>query len=104
MTTIHEPTVNRALTPNRPARPRRTVVENDDYAAFTRRIVAALGKRVASGDVEALRDLLALVHEVDQAATVAVAGLRETGYSWAEIANRIGTTRQAAQQRWGGDR
>jgi hypothetical protein len=97
-------TVKAALTPNRPVPRRRTVVENDEYAAFTRRIVAALGRRVATGDVEALRDLLALVHEVDQAAHVAVTGLRDTGYSWAEIANRIGTTRQAAQQRWGGER
>jgi DNA-binding XRE family transcriptional regulator len=30
-----------------------------------------------------------------------VAGLRRAGYSWAEIASRIGITRQAAQQRWG---
>ena len=28
-------------------------------------------------------------------------GTRE-GYSWAEIAARLGVTRQAAQQRWGG--
>ncbi len=27
--------------------------------------------------------------------------LWEFGYSWAEIASRLGTTRQAAQQRWG---
>jgi hypothetical protein len=42
---------------NRPARPRRRdVVENDDFAAFARRIIRAHGKRVATGDVEALRD------------------------------------------------
>jgi hypothetical protein len=101
MTTL---SVKTALTPNRSVPRRRAVVENDEYAAFTRRIVAALGRRIASGDVEALADLLALVHEVDQAAHVAVTGLRESGYSWAEIAARIGTTRQAAQQRWGGER
>ena len=28
-------------------------------------------------------------------------GLREFGYSWADIAGRLGVTRQAAQQRWG---
>jgi len=32
---------------------------------------------------------------------VAVDGLRGSGYSWAEIAARIGVSRQAAQQRWG---
>jgi hypothetical protein len=30
----------------------------------------------------------------------AVDGLRGLGYSWAGIAARLGTTRQAAQQRW----
>ena len=29
----------------------------------------------------------------------AVKGLRACGYSWAEIGSRLGTTRQAAQQR-----
>jgi hypothetical protein len=104
MTASSAVTVKTVLTPSRAVRPRRTVVENDEYAAFTRRIVTALGRRIATGDVEALRDLLALVQEIDQAAHIAVTGLREVGYSWAEIAARIGTTRQAAQQRWGGDR
>jgi hypothetical protein len=31
----------------------------------------------------------------------AVKGLRDCGYSWAEIGSRLGITRQAAQQRWG---
>ncbi|PZS26636.1 MAG: hypothetical protein DLM59_17890 [Pseudonocardiales bacterium] len=85
-----------------PGRGRR-VVENDDYAAFLRRAVAAHGRRVACGDVEALAALLALAEDVDTAAAQGVAGLRAAGYSWAEIAARVGVTRQAAQQRWGGD-
>jgi hypothetical protein len=91
-------TVNRALTANRRNRAR---VENDDYAAFARRIVAAHGRRIAAGDVERLRDLVALAEEVDRATDTAVAGLRRVGYSWTEIADRLGITRQAAQQRWG---
>jgi hypothetical protein len=90
--------VNRALTRNRRTRTR---VENDDYAAFARRIVAAHGRRIAAGDVERLRDLVALAEEVDRATDTAVAGLRRVGYSWTEIATRLGITRQAAQQRWG---
>jgi hypothetical protein len=42
-----------------------------------------------------------LATELDEAIGRAVIGLRETGYSWAEIAARLGVTRQAAQQRWG---
>jgi hypothetical protein len=97
-TTAERPnSVNRALTRDRRHRAR---VENDGYAAFARRIVAAHGRRIAAGDVERLRDLVALAAEVDHATTVAVAGLRRVGYSWAEIANRLGIKRQAAQQRW----
>ena len=81
---------------------RRDDVENPDYAAFARRIIRAHGRRIAGGDVEGLADLLALRDELDAATQTAVDGLRAFGYSWSEIASRLGTTRQAAQQRWGG--
>jgi len=106
------PTVNRGLTSEQPAaadrpstrtRPRRWV-ENDDYAAFTRRILAAHGRRIARGDVEGLAVLAALAADVDAATATAVAGLRDAGYSWADIGSRLGMTRQAAQQRWGASR
>ena len=39
---------------------------------------------------------------LDQAITEAITGLRTgAGYSWADIALRLGISRQAAQQRWG---
>jgi hypothetical protein len=90
-------TVKPRLTANRPRR----VVENDDYGAFARRILAAYARRVASGDVEALSQMAALVTDLDEAIGQAVTGLRDFGYSWAEIGLRLGITRQAAQQRWG---
>ena len=85
------------LTPNRARR----LVENDEFAAFTRRILRAYARRVATGDVEALTLMLGLSAELDTAIGQAVTGLRGFGYSWAEIGNRLGITRQAAQQRWG---
>ena len=93
--------VNGALTLKGPTRP---VVENDTYLAFARRVVRAAGRRVADGDVDALAELLALAEVVEASIDTAVAGLRAYGYSWAEIAARIGISRQAAQQRWGGER
>jgi hypothetical protein len=91
--------VNTVLTPKRRLRP---VVENDDYAAFTRRVVAAHGRRIAAnGDVDALAQLVNLGDDIETAIQAAVTGLRGYGYSWAEIALRLGITRQAAQQRWG---
>ena len=84
------------LTPDRAAR----VVENDEYAAFARRVLRAYARRVADGDVEALTLMLGLSAEIDTAIAQAVTGLRGSGYSWAEIGSRLGITRQAAQQRW----
>jgi len=90
-------TVKDPLTPNRAGR----VVQNDEYAAFARRVLRACARRVADGDVEALTLMLGLSAEIDDAIRQAVTGLRAFGYSWAEIGSRLGITRQAAQQRWG---
>jgi hypothetical protein len=93
-------TVKNTLTPDRAGR----TVENDEYAAFARRVLRAYARRVADGDVEALTLMLGLSAEIDTAISQAVTGLRAFGYSWAEIGSRLGVTRQAAQQRWGGTR
>ena len=90
-------TVKISLTSNRARR----LVENDEYAAFARRVLRAYARRVTDGDVEALTLMLGLSAEIDDAIAQAVTGLRAFGYSWAEIGSRLGVTRQAAQQRWG---
>ena len=92
-------TVNTSLTPNR----RRRVVENDEYAAFLHRVIRAYSRRVAAGDIDAIADMAVTADEIDIAIRQAIIGLRKRGYSWADIAARLGVTRQAAQQRWGGD-
>ena len=76
--------------------------ENDEYAAFARRVLRAYARRVADGDIEALTLMTDLADEIDTAISQAVTGLRGFGYSWAEIGSRLGITRQAAWQRWGG--
>jgi hypothetical protein len=78
------------------------VVENDAYSAFARRVLRAYARRIATGDIDALALITALAADIDTAIAEAVAGLRATGYSWAEIGTRLGISRQAAQQRWGG--
>jgi hypothetical protein len=97
----HQPagtnTVKTRLTPKR----LRPVVENDAYAAFAHRILTAYARRIAGGDIESLPLLTDLAADIDTAIGEAVTGLRGFGYSWAEIATRLGVTRQAAQQRWG---
>ena len=91
-------TVKNPLTSKRAVRVR----ENDEYAAFARRVLRAYARRVATGDVEALTLMTDLADEIDSAISQAVKGLRGFGYSWAEIGSRLGITRQAAWQRWGG--
>ncbi len=89
--------VNRQLTRRRRGR----VTENDEYGAFARRVIHAWARRVAAGDIDAIGDMAAAARELDDAMRRAVTGLRAKDYSWAEIATRLGITRQAAQQRWG---
>jgi hypothetical protein len=89
--------VKASLTPKRRGR----VIENDQYAAFVRRVIAAYSRRIAAGDIDGITDMTRIAAELDNAIAEAVTGLRATGYSWADIAARLGVTRQAVQQRWG---
>lgn len=91
--------VNSRLTPGR----RRKVTENDEYAAFLRRAIRAFGRRIASGDIDALAGAAFLSAQLDATIRESVTGLRARGYSWADIGRQLGVTRQAAQQRWGGE-
>jgi hypothetical protein len=93
-------TVNHTLTPA-PRQRRCDVVENDEYAAFARRIIRAHARRVAAGDIEALTDMAGLSDQLDTAIRDAITGLRAFGYSWADIGTRLGISKQAAQQSWG---
>lgn len=80
--------------------------ETPEIAAAARRMVRAVGKR-AGGDLEGLADLAALREVVDAELAGAVTQLRagaqltNGGYSWADVAQVLGITRQAAQQRFG---
>ena len=95
----HRSGVNRSLTPKR----RKRVTENDDYAAFVRRAIRAYSRRVADGDIDALTGMTDLSADLDAAIGQAITALRaQYGYSWADIAGRLGITRQAAHKRWGG--
>ena len=77
------------------------ITENDEYARFLRRVIRAYSRRVASGDIEAITTMATLADDLEDATRNAITGLRAFGYSWADIAMRLGITRQGAQQRWG---
>jgi hypothetical protein len=65
------------------------------------RQIKAYARRVGQGDVEELPRMIDMHRVLDEALAEAVIGLREFGYSWGSVASRTGTSRQAAQQRWG---
>lgn len=75
--------------------------ETTDYLDAARRFIRAAGRRVAEADEVELGMLLDLRRVLDEAVAEAVKGQRDRGLSWAYIASAAGTTRQAAQQRWG---
>lgn len=82
-------------------RPKREV-ENTEFLGFALRILEAAGRRVATGDIDALPLLLELGDRARLAEVNAVIGLRlDHGYTWQEIGDRCGFTRQAASKRWG---
>jgi hypothetical protein len=77
------------------------IVENDEYAAFVRRVLRAYSRRIGEGDIEAIGAMARLGDDLENATKDAITALRAFGYSWADIALRLGITRQGAQQRWG---
>ena len=79
---------------------RRGKVETTEYLGAARRFIRAAGERVADADPIDLADLIALEGVLAKAIQTAVDGQR-TRFSWAEIAEGIGTTRQAAFKRFG---
>lgn len=79
------------------------MIENREFAAFTRRIVARFAARAGS-DIDMLPVLRDIQDEIDTLMRASIAKVQTDGYSWADIARRLGVTRQAAQQRYGNTR
>lgn len=79
-------------------------VDDDEFAAAARRFVKALGRR-AGGNISTLRFLSGMSDLVEELTTQAVFDLRREPVcaSWSEIGEVLGISRQAAQQRFGGE-
>lgn len=74
--------------------------DHSSYLAFARRVMKGAAKRVGDADPEDLAELVALREDLEAAIALAVEGQRAR-YSWGQIARGLGTTRQAAQMRYG---
>ena len=79
---------------------RRRYRETPEVVAAIRRLVRAMGKRIAEEDPESLLLLRELDQEVRRAWQVAIEGIRCSGATDREIGEVLGTTRQAVEQRW----
>lgn len=80
---------------------KRRHVENQDFRALLGRLLRALARRVSEGDSEDLALLASLSRDIDRLLADAIAGQRAGGdVSWKRIADALGVTRQAAQQRF----
>jgi hypothetical protein len=81
---------------------RKQKYETTQFAAMLGRMIDAYGRRVGDADPEDLAEMLELQRRFDAVVKDAVRVQRENhGRSWAEIGAAAGTTRQAAQMRWG---
>jgi hypothetical protein len=70
----------------------------DDGVAAWRRLVGR--SRTGEDALDALSDVGLIRRSLDQAELDAVRDARRAGKSWAEIATRLGMTRQSAWERW----
>jgi hypothetical protein len=85
--------------PTRSKRRRRT--DHDEYLQMMARIVRAAGSHVGKADPDQLVLLAAVAADVDALMVRTVAGVRESGFRWQSIADVLGVSRQAVQQRFG---
>ncbi len=77
----------------------------DRAERLRQRMQAALDNQTGAGDpLDALSDLATLDEFVNDYAQARVDDARATGASWAEIAERLGVTRQAAHKRFGANK
>ncbi len=75
--------------------------EIHDVSQAAIRLVRAVGRRVAQDDPDDLAELVEIGRAVDEALRVAVDGLRESGFTDAQIGAALGgVTRQAVSQRF----
>jgi len=86
-----------------PKRPRQEVetVGPRGFITAAARFIRSAGKRAGEGDEFELAELVGLHDVLDEAVATAVAGQRTYGKSWAAIGRAVGTSREAAWQRWG---
>lgn len=77
--------------------------ETPEYVGMLRRMIRGLGRRMAEhSNPSDLADAVALQRELDVVIRQSVHAMRsEHGYTWQQLADELGVSKQAAQQRYG---
>ncbi len=85
---------------------RRREREADEMRKFLGRMMRAMVVRAAAGDLDALVALRQIRGDVDEAVVDAARALHEfrQPYSWTEIGDALGISRQAARQQFADNR
>src|ERR1700756_5456012 len=81
----------------------RHVDDMSEWEAFLRRILRATATRVSDGKTESLAVIARVRKLVDETMQESVTRLRAEpwNYSWRDVGDALGITRQAAEQRFG---
>jgi hypothetical protein len=90
--------VNKPLTPRRRRRRPARYTETSAFLAMLGRLVRRAGERVEEGDLDELRDLMAVESVLQLAISRAIQGLRDSGTTWQELGEVMQMTRQGAEQ------
>lgn len=75
------------------------VREAPEVGSAALRMMRALVRRAGQGDTEALEWLARLERELPELISEAIVGGREFGYTYADLGQCLGISRQAARQR-----
>lgn len=81
-------------------RRRREAREADEIGAFMRRMCRALRRRAEAGDLEALVQMVAVRRTLEAETREAARALVAFGYSYAELGQGLGMTKQGAFRRF----
>lgn len=66
------------------------------------KLIDALARRAAGGDLDPLAALYRLSAQLDDALAAGAIEARRAGHTWTTIAGELGITRQGARKRWAG--
>lgn len=74
--------------------------DDQEYQGMVQRMIRAYARRVNKGDVTTLRGFRELELELRRHVDAAARDLHDQGFSWTEIGDELGISRQAARQRF----